>query len=143
MKTVTVTALNHRGNLVLMLSFEKDQALISICKKLEAQYSATHRGWYIPWGEGQKKILEKSFHGIAEITFETKNEKQPANIPIRNVFPKATELSLRNQENLDQFISFLRSKRFAESTIKNYSSALRIFLHFYKDKSVDEITPLD
>ena len=119
MKILTVTALNHRNQSVLMLSFTKDHDLISICKQLGAQYSATHRGWYVPLKEGQKELLEKAFKGIAVISCEIQKVREPVAFPIKGWTPKKiTQLSPRNQENMKQFRRFMRSKRFAESTIK-------------------------
>ncbi len=44
---------------------------------------------------------------------------------------------------IEQFIKFLKSKRYSENTIKTYTDALKVFIHFFKHKQIAEISNAD
>jgi len=46
-------------------------------------------------------------------------------------------------ESIERFISWLRSKRYSENTIRTYSEALKVFLFFYNDVPAEEISDED
>jgi integrase/recombinase XerD len=53
------------------------------------------------------------------------------------------ELDEFREKLIEQYRKYLFSKRYAESTIKTYSEALRIFFRYFHDKPIDEIDNAD
>jgi integrase/recombinase XerD len=45
-----------------------------------------------------------------------------------------------SQKQLNKFIDWMRSERYSERTISSYIKTLQIFLSFYKNKRIEEIT---
>jgi integrase/recombinase XerD len=142
MKKLTVKKIHHREKLAFMLLFEKDFELISLCKTIGAKYSSSHKGWYLLANKKNIESIKKTFEQTTQLTWETdesieNNKTQPKN------WIKGVCVNPKHEEYLESFILFLKSKRFAQSTIKNYTSALRLFLNFYADKNVAELTQDD
>jgi len=139
MKKLTIKKTHHRGKLVFMLLFEKDFKLINLCKTIGARYSSSHKGWYVLANKKNIDAFKDTFEQTTQLTWETdksieKNKNKPEN------WVKGVCVNPKHEEHLESFILFLKSKRFAQSTIKNYTSALRLFLNFYADKNVSELT---
>ena len=139
MKNLTVKKTHHREKLVFMLLFEKDYGLINLCKSIGARYSSSHKGWYVLAKKKNIEAIKDTFEQTAQLRWESdasieNNKTKPEN------WVKGVCVNPKHEEHLESFIRFLKSKRFAQSTIKNYTSALRLFLNFYADKNVDELT---
>ena len=61
-----------------------------------------------------------------------------------NIVPPANTLpSSEGITQIEKFKQWLRSKRYSESTLTNYSEALKSFLVFYREKPIAEITNED
>lgn len=45
-----------------------------------------------------------------------------------------------HQDHLHSFKLYMRSKRFSENTINSYTNALKVFLNFYSDKNIQELS---
>ncbi len=56
------------------------------------------------------------------------------------VVPPVKVQTPANIEQLQKFKLWLLSKRYSQNTIKTYTEALALFLYFFKDKTVTEIT---
>jgi integrase/recombinase XerD len=103
----------HRGENRIAVTFEKNQELISRFKKLiGAKWSETLKTWHLPDTEAYRKQFKIEIDKI--------------------VFPAHTE-------EIVQFIDWLKSKRYSKSTIKTYSEAIRVFLRFFSEKTLNEI----
>lgn len=139
MKNLTLKKKNHRGNLVFMLLFEKDFELISICKQIGAKYSNSNKGWYIAANNQNAEVIQKNFKEVAELNWVASESKADKALPPEK-WTKGVCVNPKHEDYLVSFVLYLRSKRFAESTIKNYTSALRLFLNFYADKNVADLT---
>lgn len=139
MKNLTVKKMHHREKLVFMLLFEKDYGIINLCKTIGAKYSNNHKGWYVLANKKNMDAIKATFDHTTQLTWVIdtsieNNEKDPKN------WIKGVCVNTQHEEHLESFIRFLKSKRFAQSTITNYTSALRLFLNFYADKNVAELT---
>ncbi len=111
--------IKHKGENRIAVSFEKKAELIARFKKLEgAKWSATLNVWHLPDTETYRKRFK-----ISAVKDTLLNDEAIAKIA--------------------KFIQWLRSKRYSENTIKTYSEALRIFLKFYHNKPLQEITNED
>ena len=61
----------------------------------------------------------------------------------KSIERKVETLPIEKIEALNQFELFLKSRRYAASTIKTYCDALRSFFRFYTARSISEITDQD
>lgn len=138
MNTVTIKKIVHRDALVLMLQFEKDDKLISLCKEMGATYSNTHKGWYLPSTMANFELIRIKLKNIARINWEIYDPGTTFQVRGRRTV-KGKCINPVHQEHLETFRSYLQSKRFSENTIKSYSNGLRIFLNFYADTDISEI----
>jgi integrase/recombinase XerD len=107
-------AIKHNKEKRIAIYFEKDATLIARVKKLTGvRWSATLKAWHVP--------------------------DNPEN---RERFKIAPELILNDNHtaHIKKFEQWLYSKRYSASTIKTYSEALKSFLLFYNDISIEAIT---
>jgi integrase/recombinase XerD len=142
MKKIIVTTLIHRDERVFLLEFEHDKALTNMCKQLDCRYTKTHKGWTLPNNRDNLRALFHHFKGIAQLdTTQVFAKPQKA----KHVKPPTAkeQLTSEQQDKLVEYERFLRSKRFAESTIKTYVGSMQIFLFYFKDKPMSQLSNQD
>jgi len=106
----------HRGIKWIAVYFEKNLELNARIKKIEgARWSATHQVWLVPITP--ENLMRFKF-----------NTLQPSEVVIKKV---------------DAFTRWMRSRRYSENTISTYVDALRSFLKFYPDKTIEDLTNAD
>lgn len=106
--------IQHKGEKRIAIYFEKNAEWIARIKKLDdAKWSATLKAWHLPDNDENRTRFKLEL--------------------IKN-------LSEEHTLKIAEFVRWLKSKRYSESTIKTYSEALRTFLLFYSGKSVSDIT---
>ena len=111
--------IQHKGEKRIAVYFEKNVALIARIKKLEgSRWSQSLQAWHLP------------------DTAENRERFQIA--PHSHSLPSA-----EGTIQMEKFKQWLRSKRYSESTITNYSEALKSFLVFFREKPIAEITNED
>jgi integrase/recombinase XerD len=114
--------IKHRGAVRIAVYFKNDAQLIARFKKLKgAKWSASLKVWHLPNTSDYRKRfrLEETNNLVAN--------------PINEAHEKAK----------DDFYLWLKSKRYSKSTIKTYTEALKIFLLFYIDKDLQQLTNAD
>lgn len=123
----------HRERSQLFLQFEYDSKLIYLLKnKVDASWSQTHNSWYMT---NSTKLLK-----------QLKLELEPLGVclqmpeQLKELVEPKDVLSAEANEKVAQLIYWMRSKRYSESTIATYTDALKIFLRFYYDKEVSDIS---
>lgn len=142
MEKITVTAVVHREHAVFLMQFSKDEELSTICKRLGCSYTKTHSGWTLPNNRENLRALFHHFKGIAHLDTTQIFAKPQKEKPVKP--PSAKEqLTPEHQQKLLEYERFLRSKRFAESTIKSYIASIQIFLAYFKEKPMAEISNHD
>ncbi|GAB1429607.1 site-specific integrase [Ignavibacteria bacterium] len=113
----TAKIITHNKHKRIAVAFERNQDLIERFKKLDgAKWSDSLKTWHLPDTEEYRQ------------KFKLPSEKQ---------------LSTEAQQQIEKFVKWLRSKRYSESTIKTYTEAIRIFLHFFSEKVLNEIANED
>ena len=106
--------IKHRGENRIAVYFEKNAEWIARIKKLgDAKWSATLKAWHLPDNDENRKRFKLD--------------------PIINL---GEEQALK----MDEFMRWLKSKRYSESTIKTYSEAIKTFLLYYSNKAISDIT---
>lgn len=109
--------IKHRGENRIAVYFEKNAEWIARIKKLEnVKWSATLKAWHLPDNDENRKRFKLD--------------------PTLN-------LSEEQALKIAEFIRWLKSKRYSESTIKTYSEAIKTFLLYYSNKAISDITNND
>lgn len=125
----------------LFLKFAYDNETIAFVKHLQdVKWSNSKKAWHIPFND-KSPMLVINFFALKGIKVNYINEKTlvPQSIP-----PKPNtqlkELDENHAGKIKSFKQWMRSRRYSESTIDTYSDALKIFLRYYSDKDITDIT---
>ena len=111
--------IEHRKAKRIAVWFEKNQEWIERIKKIEdAKWSNTLKVWHLP--------------NNAENRVKFKIDA----IPDKLLIPDKLK-------HLNDFVTYLSTKRYSQSTIKTYTEALKSFFIFYNQKDVDSISNED
>lgn len=143
MTTITLDKVKHRGKEVLLLKFPYNFQLQTITRQLpDAAWSNTHKAWHTPFSVETLHEVKKLFTDKAIIDAGILKEK----LAKEKTAPPDIKEHLFTEEaksKIEKYKSWMRSKRYSESTIGTYSDALKTFLKFYSDKNISEITNED
>ncbi|MDT0644729.1 site-specific integrase [Zunongwangia sp. F363] len=128
MKIIKIFPLEHRKDLHLGISFIYDDKMRNHLVSLPGvKWSNTKKVFYFPYSEDAKSILLKHLRGTGwYIDFSRVDEDE---------FKRRNEEKNPEQEHLKilkEFDSYLRGKRYSESTVRTYYSFLYKFLMFHK-----------
>ena len=111
--------IQYRKESRIAVIFDKDPELIARIKQIDNyRWNPKLKYWHVP-----------------------DTEENRARFKIASL--EDTVLSGEGEEQLKQFISYLRSKRYSANTVKTYAEALKSFLLFYRKKEISEITNED
>ena len=112
------------------------------------RWDTKNNTWVIPNFKNNLDLLNIYFDKrIVEIKIT--EEKIPSQIPSPKSYNEDDEriktfiLQEEAIQKTEKYIQWLRSKRYSESTIKTYSEALKLFLKYFNDKPIKEITNED
>ena len=125
----------HHEERVLCVRFERDEQIENTLKKIPGcRWSQTMKCWYLPNTTPHfRQVLEKlrpftyvDFSEVVKKTEVVRKEKTP--IPNITLKPTpTTQLNEPVQQEIEKFMSWLKSKRYSSNTIKTYTEALRTF----------------
>lgn len=133
----------HRNKKQLFLNFEYDSKLIYLLKNSgDASWSQTHNSWYIAKSEKILNAVKQELEPLGIRLIES-NEYIGPNPADDSKEKKLAKLEPDKEQKVIQFMQWMRSKRYSESTIGTYTDALGIFLRFYSSKQVSEISNTD
>ena len=142
MKEVEMEHGLHKNSIRLFLKFSYDQKLIELVKTLHgAKWSHSKRVWHIPYDLEMPDKLKFLFneHG-AELNYVNEFMELPKLQSLKakpnDALPEA---SAEHVEKLKAMMSWMRSRRYSESTIATYTDAMKTFLRFFGDKSISDI----
>lgn len=137
----------YENNARLFLKFPYDDEAIGLVKTLpQAKWSNSKKAWHIsyyadlPW-----RVI--NLFALKGVKVNYVNEKTPLPLPDQPQPKKSYErlgnLPQHNVEKIETFRCWMRSRRYSENTIGTYTDALKIFLRFYADKELCDITNED
>lgn len=133
----------YENNPRLFLKFPYDDEVIGFVKLLpEAKWSHSKKAWHVSY-DNDAPILVTNFFALKGIKVNYINRNQPVPLLLSDQKKPSEELELLNKDAQDKirgFKQWMRSRRYSESTIGTYTDALKIFLRFYSDKSINEIS---
>ena len=111
--------IKHKNENRIAVYFEKNQDLIARIKQIKgARWSQQKTVWHLP--------------------DTTENRERFKIEPLANSLPSPEGIV-----QIEKFKQWLRSKRYSENTLINYSEALKSFLVFYREKPIAKINNED
>ena len=111
--------IKHKNENRIAVYFEKNQDLIAQIKQIKgARWSQQKTVWHLP--------------------DTTENRERFKIEPLANSLPSPEGIV-----QIEKFKQWLRSKRYSENTLINYSEALKSFLVFYREKPIAKINNED
>lgn len=123
----------------IALQFPYNQNLINEVKKIkDAQWSYSQKAWLLPDSKEKLNELFSVLKGKAWIDTKKLSEPIPE-LPTKISKPEFPPLCKEKDFRIEKFKSWMRSRRYSESTVNTYSEALIIFLRFYSGKKLEEI----
>ncbi len=134
----------HDNEARLFLKFPYDNEAINLVKTLpQAKWSASHKSWHIsyyadlPW-----RVI--NLFALKGVKVNYVNEKVPLPLPDlaqpKKSYEQLGNLPEYKVEKISEFKRWMLSRRYSENTIDTYTEALKLFLRYYSEKSISEIT---
>jgi integrase/recombinase XerD len=150
---VVLSKIIHRDAEVVTLSFGWNDAILGVIKTLpKLKWSKTHKAWYLPYSQTVTKTLHDILANIAILEFSPIDKQPPLKSAVKvPAKPKVTAsptapfalLAPLNAIQISQIASlksWMRSRRYSESTVNTYTDALSVFLRFFHKKPTEEIS---
>ncbi len=148
---IRVQPILHLNNKVLGLFFPYNQKLITVARKLGCRWSITQKCWYLSDNSESLNAIFDAFEGLARIEtmsisnrnnfFSNNSEKNDKKRRSRS--RNLEKLGDYANQKLKKFETWLLSKRYSQSTIKTYTDVVSVFLRFFTEKQIDQITNED
>jgi len=146
---VSLKPARHKNAEVIKVVFEKDESILQALRQSgKIRWSQTMHCWYLPYSDTVKqdvfKVLEHKawidYSGLTQTIADKTSPTQPKETA-NNTGPKALPCASPDiLQKVKVFKYYMRSKRYSENTIGTYSDALKIFLRYYSDKDITDIT---
>jgi site-specific recombinase XerD len=135
-KVVDLKRFEHHGQTFLGLFFPYDKALISKAREAGASWSRTNKCWYLPNGKQYLDRILSTYRGVAWVDM-TGLRQAGATTKKENVKPRPAPDAIALPNG---FISTLERRRYSASTIKQYTSHLRAYLSYFKNREPSKLT---
>jgi integrase/recombinase XerD len=145
--SITLESKVHRGARRILVRFWYDIEIVNLVRSMGGRYSGTHNAWYVNFSEENLNYLRSqlSAYHVLLVNGESKNEQRAGKK--RRIASGASahigKLTNEQKADIDLYVQYLRSQRYARSTIETYTTFVRSFLGFYKDKKPAYITLRD
>lgn len=145
MYMIRLEKLLHKGRNQTAIFFEYQQEIKEYVLEIPGvRWSRTYRCFYVPEEKYSLGWLFQYFrkrNWMVDYSAMQHTGYRAAEQPIKPfVLPPAGEEII---EAVNRFRRWMFSKRYSDNTIKTYSEALRIFLIFSRDKTIEEIDNQD
>lgn len=147
----------HKNANVVKIVFEKNEEILKKLKKVpHLRWSQTMKSWHVPLSATLTQELFALLNPIAYLDYSDLKKGKPKNFSLRPVGITISKTSVADSpvkelnalsEDLEvrvkAFASWMRSRRYSESTVGTYSEALRIFLRYHYNKIPEQISNED
>lgn len=123
-QATTILLVQGKEEINYEVKFKYNREIIRQIRTLKgSKWNPKVRAWYVPFSEENRKELGRIFTS--------------ADIPDAS---KLQQESTRLRAELDSYTKYLQTKRFSRHTVKSYSEALRLFLEYFKEHKLEELT---
>lgn len=134
---VTLGLLKHRNAVWITLIFPYHESLIQRVKAINgATWSVTHRVWLLPAGLAQLTTIRQQLEHFASLDC-----REVAGILEQKAAAARAGAAYTNERQ--QFIDWMKSRRYSENTVRVYTDALNSFLIHLKGKAMNRVTQDD
>lgn len=125
--SISVVAKKHRGEQRLCLQFAYYKPLIALVKKLpDVRWSKQMGCWHMPFSKANCELIKQQLSSITQIDFRSLSSTTPIKL----------KLSESQKGVLNGFYTYLKGKRFSDSTLKTYSYMVAEFLLYHKKDNI-------
>jgi len=138
MVNIEIKPIQHRGKSQIGLFFKYNEGLKEQLKDLGYIFSQTHQCWYIENNQENKRRLLQTIGNSVQIKVNSENSSF-----LKNNSNLRSNLTEEVQLELKEFEDYLVSVRYGSRTIEVYMDLARLFLGYYKNKRIEEITNED
>ena len=133
--TVNLSRLFHRKANQIAIHFKYDPALIDIVKQIpNTKWSATHKCWYVANTPEHLKLIFSTLKGHAIIDATALPFKNKTKTPVPKSPSKKGKPSVAVPND---FILYMKRRRYSHNTIAIYTSFLKAFMEFIHPKALD------
>jgi integrase/recombinase XerD len=129
----------------MFLEFAYDTELITLAKTIPGiLWSQTRKSWHMPVSKELIDRMFQLFEGKAYIEYTALNTVTLKADAVQkhsaiSEEPFQSNVNETTQYKLKEFVNWMHSRRYSESTIKTYSESMRTFARYYADKVVEDI----
>jgi len=147
-KTIQLSIAEHQHKLLLLIKFEFDTELQKLVLEIpEIMWSERRNVWYMNYSSANYKFVFFHFKCVAWIDYEEIKKwwasKFPDSVEVKKKVTLKNELSEDANVKIKKFIEWLRSKRYSENTVKVYTDSIKIFIRFFHEKPISDISNED
>lgn len=136
---VSLIKVIHHKNESLLLTFKYDDAVINILRAMQIfKWSKSKKGWYCNYSNENIEIINKQLK-----PFVILNVNKDSFNPQHLKYYKNRDLSKENKIIISSFVTYLKGKRYSESTIKTYFNFVSDFIDFIQPKPISDLTNKD
>ncbi|SHI79826.1 Site-specific recombinase XerD [Mesonia phycicola] len=145
-KTVTLLPLTHREDTQIAIKFLYEATIVKELKMLpEIKWTQTHRCYYMPYSLDNKQVLfiffnDRGYYVDYKQLMIQKKEYKEAKPSYFKVDKE--KLKPEDKKILWQYVSYLRGKRYSESTVKTYYHFILMLVAF-TEKPITKLTYRD
>jgi integrase/recombinase XerD len=134
----------HNNRMKLFMKFDYDAKAIELVKTLPGvKWSQTEKKWHIGYHPEALNNIRNTFKNTG-VYIQTLNDindvVKPRPAEVKKPSDALPYLNKEQKEKVDQFKYWLQSKRYSESSVTTYVDSIQIFLRYYANKSLNEIT---
>jgi len=124
---------------IIRIEFPYDFELKELVKTFPGMdWKKEFKVWYVPYSDTKLSELLEFFKGKVWLDYS-----QFKKVKIEEVFNNLPPISLELDQEIQKFADWMRNRRYSESTIKNYSGGLGLFLRFTGNKNPELISNED
>ncbi|SNR37770.1 site-specific tyrosine recombinase/integron integrase [Lutibacter flavus] len=136
---VSLIKVIHHKNESLLLTFKYNDSVINRLRALQIfKWSKSRKGWYCNYSNENIEIINKQLKPFVILNVN-KNSFSPEHLK----YYKNRDLSNENKIIIRSFVTYLKGKRYSESTIKTYFNFVSDFIDYIQPKPISELTNRD
>ena len=131
---ISVISKKHRGTERLCLIFKYHTDLIAAVRKLpNAKWSKQLSCWHLPLTKENYLLVKDQLGKITELNFN--NLKLTTTLKIK--------LSEKQRKLLNGYYTYLKGKRYSDSTLKTYSYLVADFILYHKKEKIENVREIE
>lgn len=129
--TIYLEQVVHRKKPQLLIKFTYNTKLINLVRSIKNTFwSRRLKSWYIEDSKENQLLITNTFKSITTVNVDKISKKQ--------LFKR--NLTESEKQLLNKFFSYLKGKRYSESTIETYTFFIADFVNFHTKTPLDQLT---